>query len=86
MGLGIMAERPSLWSRGEVPEWTNGRDWKSRRGYPPLEGSNPSLSAIVSIDSTSVFPDKSQFCTYRSPFCSPSRSQLGLRNAVQSGK
>ena len=30
---------------GEVTEWLKARDWKSRVGDEPTEGSNPSLSA-----------------------------------------
>ena len=45
-GAGGFLTRPHA-CRGEVPEWTNGRDWKSRRGYQLLAGSNPALSAIV---------------------------------------
>gem|GEM_PF-2525277 len=32
-------------TEGEVTEWPNVRDWKSRVGQKPTEGSNPSLSA-----------------------------------------
>src|ERR1700752_2481359 len=34
-------------ARGEVREWLNRRDWKSRRAQKALEGSNPSLSATL---------------------------------------
>ena len=32
---------------GEVTEWPNVRDWKSRVGQKPTGGSNPPLSAFV---------------------------------------
>ena len=32
---------------GEVTEWPNVRDWKSRVGQKPTGGSNPPLSAFI---------------------------------------
>lgn len=32
---------------GEVTEWPNVRDWKSRVGQKPTGGSNPPLSASL---------------------------------------
>ena len=35
---------------GEVTEWPNVRDWKSRVGQKPAGGSNPPLSAFNGAD------------------------------------
>ena len=32
---------------GEMSEWSNERDWKSRIGQKPIGGSNPPLSASL---------------------------------------
>src|SRR5580704_7166982 len=48
----ISAQRPigaADWARGEVAERLNVLAWKASRGDEPLEGSNPSLSAITLI-------------------------------------
>lgn len=34
---------------GEVTEWPNVRDWKSRVGQKPTGGSNPPLSAFITF-------------------------------------
>ena len=34
---------------GEVTEWPNVRDWKSRVGQKPTGGSNPPLSAFIGV-------------------------------------
>ena len=41
------SQRRGQASRGEVPERLNGLAWKAGRGYPPLVGSNPTLSASL---------------------------------------
>ena len=40
---------------GEVAEWPNVRDWKSRVPHKGTEGSNPSLSAIYLSSYITVF-------------------------------
>lgn len=37
---------------GEVTEWPNVRDWKSRVGQKPTGGSNPPLSASKNLNRT----------------------------------
>lgn len=39
---------------GEVTEWPNVRDWKSRVGQKPTGGSNPPLSVFITWVNTKV--------------------------------
>ena len=41
-------------TEGEVTEWPNVRDWKSRVGQKPTEGSNPSLSASFKTEKADI--------------------------------